>query len=68
MHRLPSAVLTAAALTLLGAPAAVAAPADVSAGECVAGGGVIVVSAQGPGAQTFTMRCSGGVHDGETVV
>ncbi|CAL9617973.1 hypothetical protein [Streptomyces sp. enrichment culture] len=68
MHRLPSAALTALALTLLCAPAVAAAPADVSARECIAGGGVIVVSAQGPGAQTFTMHCSGGVHDGETVV
>ncbi|MEU3948815.1 hypothetical protein [Streptomyces sp. NPDC029526] len=68
MHRLPSAALTAVTLTLLCTPAAVAAPADVSARECIAGGGMIVVSAQGPGGQTFTMRCSGGVHDGETVV
>ncbi|MBD9735553.1 hypothetical protein IGX29_27870 [Streptomyces sp. H28] len=65
MRRLPSAALTTAALVLLCAPAAAAAPADVGAGECVAGGGMIVISAEDSG---FTMRCSGGTHDGETVV
>lgn len=70
MHRLPSAALIASALTtasllLLCAPAAAAAPADVGAGECIAGGGMIVIATEGSG---FTMRCSGGTHDGETVV
>ncbi|MFE7900195.1 hypothetical protein ACFU3E_22255 [Streptomyces sp. NPDC057424] len=34
----------------------------------VAGGGVIVISAAGDGSQSYTKRCVGGVHDGETLL
>ncbi|MFE1847740.1 hypothetical protein, partial [Streptomyces sp. NPDC059515] len=69
MHRLPSAALIASALTtasllLLCAPAAAAAPADVGAGECIAGGGMIVIAAEGSG---LPKRCAGGTPHGESV-
>ncbi|MGW8063732.1 hypothetical protein ACVV2G_15995 [Streptomyces ziwulingensis] len=43
-------------------------PGDVTAAQCIQGGGVIIVSVDGTGAGTFTKRCQGGTHDGETVV
>ncbi|MDG9715387.1 hypothetical protein [Streptomyces sp. DH24] len=42
-------------------------PADVSARDCVQGGGMIIVAASGDGANSFTKRCQGGTHDGETI-
>ncbi|GAA2573693.1 MULTISPECIES: hypothetical protein [Streptomyces] len=47
-----------------GAPAR---PGEVTATECVRGGGVIVISADGDGTGSFTRLCSGGAHDGQTV-
>jgi hypothetical protein len=42
-------------------------PADVTATECVQGGGVIIISVDQSGTGSFTKRCQGGVHDGESV-
>ncbi|MFE7858002.1 hypothetical protein [Streptomyces sp. NPDC057403] len=39
--------------------------ADVSAQECIRGGGVIIINAVGDG--TYTAHCEGGTHDGETI-
>ncbi len=36
--------------------------------ECVRGGGMIIVAAEGQGTGAFTKRCQGGTHDGETIV
>ncbi|MGI5391225.1 hypothetical protein [Streptomyces sp. CA-251251] len=51
-----------------GAPRATRLPGDVTATQCVQGGGVIIVSVDGTGTGTFTKRCQGGTHDGETVL
>jgi hypothetical protein len=69
MNKLPYALLTALAGMVLAVPAhAAARPADVTASQCIAGGGSIVISAVGDGWQSYTKRCMGGVHDGETVL
>ncbi|MEU0388315.1 hypothetical protein [Streptomyces chartreusis] len=69
LQKLPYALLTALAATALAAPAHAAdRPADVTASQCIAGGGSIVISAVGDGSQSYTKRCMGGVHDGETVL
>ncbi|WP_086848419.1 hypothetical protein [Streptomyces coeruleofuscus] len=69
MNKLPYALLTALAVVELAAPAhAAARPAGVTASQCIAGGGSIVISAVGDGWQSYTKRCVGGVHDGETVL
>jgi hypothetical protein len=69
MTRLPYALLTALAVASLAAPAhAAARPADVTASQCIAGGGMVIISAVGDGSHSFTKRCEGGVHDGETVL
>jgi hypothetical protein len=67
-------VSAALALSLLcAAPEAAAAagaarlPAEVTASECVQGGGVIIISVDGSGTGSFTKRCQGGTHDGESV-
>ncbi|MDT0386422.1 MULTISPECIES: hypothetical protein [Streptomyces] len=68
MRTLPYALLAALALTALAAPARAAAlPADVTASQCIAGGGMIIISAVGDGSP-WTKRCMGGIHDGQTVV
>lgn len=65
------ALAVALALAVGPAPAAVtdavAAPVDVTASECLRGGGMIIVAADGEGG-AFTQRCQGGVHDGETIL
>ncbi|WP_247694596.1 hypothetical protein [Streptomyces sp. B93] len=65
------ALSLALALAVGPAPAAVtdavAAPVDVTASECLRGGGMIIVAADGEGG-AFTRRCRGGVHDGETIL
>ncbi|MDQ0710955.1 hypothetical protein QFZ55_000407 [Streptomyces luteogriseus] len=43
-------------------------PADVTASQCIAGGGMIVISAVGDVSQGYTKRRMGGVHDGQTVL
>jgi hypothetical protein len=69
MTKLPYALLTALAVGSLAAPAhASARPADVTASQCIAGGGMIIISAVGDGSHAFTKRCEGGVHDGERVL
>ncbi|MFJ6557041.1 hypothetical protein ACIQNT_33200 [Streptomyces luteogriseus] len=70
MRKLPYALLAAAlAASALAVPATAAAlPVDVTASQCVAGGGMIVISAVGDGVQGYTKRCMGGVHDGRTVL
>ncbi|SMQ13964.1 hypothetical protein SAMN06272771_0248 [Streptomyces sp. Ag82_O1-12] len=69
MRKLPFTLLAALAASALAVPLTAAAlPADVTAGQCVAGGGVIVISAVGDGSQGYTKRCMGGVHDGQTVL
>ncbi|MEU9554027.1 hypothetical protein [Streptomyces fumanus] len=56
------------AVALLGpVPVAAAAPGDVTATECLRGGGLLVIAADGPDG-TLTKHCRGGSHDGETVV
>lgn len=68
------AVVAALAVSVLcAAPAAAAVPrathlpGDVTASECLRGGGVILISADGEGTGSFTARCQGGSHDGETI-
>ncbi|MFD8225941.1 hypothetical protein ACFV16_17400 [Streptomyces massasporeus] len=69
MRKLPYTLLTALAVSALAMPVTAAAlPADVTAGQCIAGGGMIVISAVGDGSQGYTKRCMGGVHDGQTVL
>ncbi|MYS90990.1 MULTISPECIES: hypothetical protein [Streptomyces] len=69
MKKPPYTLLTALAAVALAAPAhAAARPTDVTASQCIAGGGVIVITAVGDGSQSYTKRCVGGVHDGETVL
>ncbi|MFE8919906.1 hypothetical protein [Streptomyces rochei] len=74
MRKSPWAVVAALALPVLGAAPADAAmtrtahlPTDVTASECIQGGGLIVVSVDQSGTGSFTKRCQGGVHDGESV-
>ncbi|MFH9599310.1 hypothetical protein ACH4MK_01360 [Streptomyces rochei] len=74
MRKSPWAVVAALALPVLGAAPADAAmtrtahlPADVTASECIQGGGLIVVSVDQSGTGSFTKRCQGGVHDGESL-
>ncbi|MEV8127412.1 hypothetical protein AB0P07_25555 [Streptomyces sp. NPDC085944] len=40
---------------------------QVTATECIEGGGVIIISADGDGTGSFTTLCRGGIHDGQTV-
>jgi hypothetical protein len=70
MPTLPYVLLTALAASALAVPAPPAdLPADdITASQCVAGGRVIIISAAGDGSQSYTKRCMGGVHDGETVL
>ncbi|MGW6646724.1 hypothetical protein C9J60_32825 [Streptomyces sp. A244] len=69
MRTLSYALFTALAATVLAVPATAAAlPADVTASQCVAGGGMIVISAEGDGSPSYSKRCMGGIHDGETVL
>ncbi|WP_086565384.1 hypothetical protein [Streptomyces africanus] len=69
MNKLPYALLTALAGTVLAVPAHAAdRPADVTASQCIAGGGAVIISAVGDEWQSYTKRCMGGVHDGETVL
>ncbi|CAL9350795.1 hypothetical protein [Streptomyces sp. NPDC057838] len=69
MRTSPYVLLTALALAAAAGPARAAVlPADVTASQCINGGGVIVISAVGDGSETWTKRCRGGIHDGRTVV
>ncbi|MEU0250586.1 hypothetical protein ABZ192_41110 [Streptomyces sp. NPDC006235] len=70
MNKLPYALLTALAMAAVAAPAhaAVNRPADVTASQCIAGGGMIIISAVGDESHAYTKRCKGGAHDGETVL
>ncbi|MFF7871285.1 hypothetical protein ACFZCT_33255 [Streptomyces qaidamensis] len=69
MRTLSYALLAALVAIALAAPAAAAAlPAPVTASQCVASGGMIVISAVGDGSPSFSKRCVGGIHDGETVL
>ncbi|MFF5313802.1 hypothetical protein [Streptomyces massasporeus] len=68
MRKLPYILLAALAASALAVPVTAALPADVTAGQCIAGGGMIVISAAGDGSQGYTKRCMGGVHDGRTVL
>ncbi|MFE6281058.1 hypothetical protein [Streptomyces sp. NPDC057877] len=60
----PAAALSAPAPTVRSAPTTAA---DISAGECVRGGGMIIISSNADGTNSFTKRCQGGVHDGQTI-
>jgi hypothetical protein len=55
------------AALLLPVPAAVAAPEEVTATECLQGGGLLIISADGPDG-SLSKRCQGGSHDGKSVV
>ncbi|AIV32432.1 hypothetical protein LMJ38_33445 [Streptomyces sp. R1] len=48
-------------------PGAPGLPGEVTATECIEGGGVIIISADGDGTGSFTALCRGGTHDGQTV-
>ncbi|MGW0331481.1 hypothetical protein ACWD0J_06285 [Streptomyces sp. NPDC003011] len=68
------AVLSAGSAQAAGPPAhgpagrgAAHGPADISASDCVQGGGMIIVTADGAGTNSYTVRCQGGTHDGETI-
>jgi len=69
MRKSSCTVVAALALSVLGATGAEAsAPSvasDVTATECLQGGGGIVVTADGAGA--LTAFCRGGIHDGQIV-
>ncbi|MBQ1095193.1 hypothetical protein ACIQ1J_09135 [Streptomyces sp. NPDC097107] len=75
MRKSSWAVVAALALSVLCAAPAEAAvsraahlPVDVTATECIRGGGVIIISVDGSsGTGSFTKRCQGGTHDGESV-
>lgn len=60
-------VLCAAGAGAASVPSAVSLPAEVTATECIEGGGVIVISADGDGTGSFTSLCRGGTHDGQTI-
>jgi hypothetical protein len=62
------AAVTRALAADSGALRATRLPSDVTATQCIQGGGVIIVSVDGTGTGTFTKRCQGGTHDGETVL
>ncbi|MEV2256499.1 hypothetical protein AB0I94_39185 [Streptomyces sp. NPDC050147] len=69
------AVVPALTLSLLcAAPAAAAAeprathlPGDVTANQCIRGGGMIIISADSEGTGRLRARCQGGIHNGETI-
>ncbi|MFB6553925.1 hypothetical protein [Streptomyces sp. NPDC056405] len=74
MRKSSWAVVAALVLSVLCAAPAEAAvsraahlPVDVTATECIQGGGVIIISVDGSGTGSFTKRCQGGTHDGESV-
>ncbi|WP_030185301.1 hypothetical protein [Streptomyces violaceorubidus] len=74
MRKSSCTVIAALALSVLCAtgarasvPRAPVLPSEVTATECVEGGGVIVISADGDGSGAFTTLCQGGVHDGQAV-
>ncbi|CAL9342515.1 hypothetical protein SUDANB145_00295 [Streptomyces sp. enrichment culture] len=72
MHKSSCALVAALAVVLVfPVPSADAAalprvPGDVTAVECLRGGGSLLVEWDGQGG--FTRRCQGGVHDGEALV
>lgn len=47
---------------------AAGAPLDVTAGECIQGGGMIIIIADGTAPGGFSKTCQGGTHDGETII
>ncbi|MGG8340100.1 hypothetical protein ACQ87T_26375, partial [Streptomyces lividans] len=74
MRKSSCTVVAALALSVLGAtgaeasaPRAPSVASDVTASECLRGGGVIIISADGDGTGTFTKLCRGGIHDGQTI-
>ena len=74
MRKSSCTVIAAVALWILCATEAEAAepgapglPGEVTATECIEGGGVIIISADGDGTGAFTTLCRGGTHDGQTV-
>ncbi|WP_399894037.1 hypothetical protein ACGH7X_36560 [Streptomyces sp. BBFR51] len=67
-------VIAALAVSVVCGPVAQAAvsrtprlPGDVTATECLQGGGMIVIAADGRGTGSLTARCQGGTHDGQTI-
>ncbi|MFA3878176.1 hypothetical protein ABS735_31765 [Streptomyces sp. MMCC 100] len=75
MRKSSCTVITALAVWVLCAAGAEAAvlrspdlPGEVTATECIQGGGVIIISADGEGADSFTKLCRGGIHDGQTII
>ncbi|CAM5443624.1 Secreted protein OS=Streptomyces tendae OX=1932 GN=GUR47_05105 PE=4 SV=1 [Streptomyces tendae] len=74
MRKSSCTVIAALAVSLLGTsgahasmPRAAHLPGDVTATECIEGGGVIIISADGDGTGSFTTLCRGGTHDGQTI-
>ncbi|MFE5262210.1 hypothetical protein [Streptomyces coelicoflavus] len=74
MRKSSCTVIAALAVWALGATGAQAAvlrvpdlPGEVTATECIEGGGVIIISADGDGTGSFTTLCRGGTHDGQTI-
>ncbi|MER6166225.1 hypothetical protein [Streptomyces violaceorubidus] len=74
MRKSSCTVIAALALSVMCAtgarasvPHAPGLPSEVTATECVEGGGVIVISADSDGSGSFTTLCQGGIHDGQAV-
>ncbi|MEU4980033.1 hypothetical protein [Streptomyces sp. NPDC021969] len=72
MRKSSCTVVAALALSVLGAtgaeasvPRAPGVASDVTATECLQGGGGIVITADGTG--SLTAVCRGGIHDGQTI-
>ncbi|MBT2411284.1 hypothetical protein J7I94_12015 [Streptomyces sp. ISL-12] len=71
MHKSSCALVAALAVALAfpvpsADAAAVRVPGDVTAIECLEGGGSLLVEWDGQGG--FVRQCQGGVHDGEALV
>ncbi|MFD5653883.1 MULTISPECIES: hypothetical protein [unclassified Streptomyces] len=74
MRKSSCTVVAALALSVLGAagaqasvPRAPSVASDVTATECLQGGGGIVITADGTGTGSLTAVCRGGTHDGQTI-
>ncbi|MEV5321624.1 hypothetical protein AB0K92_28935 [Streptomyces sp. NPDC052687] len=64
----PAVAAPAASPQVVPAQGAARAPLDITAGECVQGGGMIIIVADGTVPGGFSKTCQGGVHDGQTII
>ncbi|MFD6193525.1 hypothetical protein [Streptomyces sp. NPDC060275] len=74
MRKSSCTVAAALALSVPGAtgaeasvPRAPSVAGDVTATECLQGGGRIIITAVGTGTGSVTALCRGGTHDGQTI-